>query len=152
MCEGDFPLSSCEPGGSLLLSFGQTKTREEQIKTRQEDGTKHSLFLSFFSHLAARGFHLLCVVCTPLDDNMTASLLLLHQHVNRQQRCGMSFVCLWGPNDTLTVVCMCFPLARLILISVTFSLFPVNTWVDQPFFSLFTHIEGLNAYLSCCIL
>lgn len=115
----------------FIVAFLWSKNKQ---KTRQEDGTKHSLFLSFFSRLAVRGFHLLCVVCTPLDDNMTASLLLLHQHVNGQQRCRLSFVCLWGPNDTLTAVCMCFLLARLILISVTFSLFPVNTWVDKPFY------------------
>lgn len=109
MCERDFPLSSCKPGGSLSLSFGQTETREEQIKKRrQEGGIKRSLF-SCLSFLIWRrgGFNLLCVVCTPRDD-MTAGFRLLHQHVNRQLRCGMSFVCLWGPNDTLTAVCMRF--------------------------------------------
>lgn len=109
MCERDFPLSSCKPGGSLSLSFGQTETREEQIKKlRQEGGIKRSLF-SCLSFLIWRrgGFNLLCVVCTPRDD-MTTGFRLLHQHVNRQLRCGMSFVCLWGPNDTLTAVCMRF--------------------------------------------
>lgn len=39
-----------------------------------------------------------------------ASGSFLHLHVNRQLKCWMAFVFVWGPNDTLTVVCMCFPL------------------------------------------
>lgn len=66
------------------------------------------VFLSRSAHLAVRGFNLLCVVCTPQEDT-SGSLQLLHQHANRQRRCWMAFVSPWGPNVTLTAVCMCCP-------------------------------------------